>query len=300
MRREHSANPDQQPQQQVAVLPAVGEVSSLVVVGAKRFARANPVLTGSYLFGIAVLLFFSSGIPLTREQHVSYQRILDTIDLQAEYDASHRYWQARQAYLATKGWFFSCDSLCQRNKQRMTQAEQQLNLIRQEGEARMRDAKQTIGVFSSVAAEEIKDSFWQYFTAGKQFAKRQSMWDLFFLSIRSMRRGRDETMIEFALKILLQVLVNFSVGLALALVMFVVGLYSLVRAYASNPIAAVVAFCSAALAAFAFVTSYLLAVYGAAAASVYSVLKLAETSAQARLAQERRQGQRVEYRPHYE
>jgi hypothetical protein len=44
-----------------------------------------------------------------------------------------------------------------------------------------------------------------------------------------------------------------------------------------------------------------MAVYGAAAASVYGVLKLAETSARARIAQERGQGgQRVEYRTHYD
>jgi hypothetical protein len=272
----------------------------MIASGAARFARRNPVLTGSYLFGVVVLLFFSSGIPLSAEKIRNYHRILDTIDLQAEFDASQRYWNARNAYLATKGWFFSCDSTCQRNKARMQDAEAHLAEVRSTGNARMRDAKRTVGVFSSIAAEEIRDSFWQYFDAGKQFAKRRSMWDLLFMSFRSMRRGRDETMLEFALKVLLQVLVNFSMGLMLALVMFVTGLYTLVRSYSGNPVVTVIAFCAASLAAFAFVTTYLMAVYGAAAASVYGVLKLAETSTRARIAQERRQGQPVEYRAHYE
>lgn len=300
MRREDPAYAPPNGGQQVAVLPAVGDVTSLIVTGAGRFARANPILTGSYLFGIAVLLFFSSGIPLTAEKHVKYHRILKTIDLQAEFTATQSYWNARNDYLATKGWFFSCDKTCQRNKARMQQAERHLAEVRKVGDEKMREAKRTVGVLSSVAAEEIRESFWQYFDAGKQFAKRRSMWDLFFMSFRSMRRGRDESMLEFGLKVLLQVLVNFSMGLMIALVMFVTGLYGLVRSYAGNPIVAVIAFCSAALAGFAFVTTYLMALYGAAAASVYGVLKLAETSTRARIAQERRQGQRVEYRPHYE
>ena len=36
----------------------------------------------------------------------------------------------------------------------------------------------------------FQDAFWSYFSAGKQFAKRQSMWDAMFMGIRSM--GRDE------------------------------------------------------------------------------------------------------------
>jgi hypothetical protein len=73
--------------------------------------------------------------------------VQNTIDLQAEYDASGDYFQARNAYYATKGWF-TCDSLCQRNKARMDRAEAILNDIRAEGAARMSDAKRTAGIFS--------------------------------------------------------------------------------------------------------------------------------------------------------
>ncbi len=59
-----------------------------------------------------------------------------------------------------------------------------------------------------IGVEEVQDSFWGYFNAGKQFAKRQSMWDAMFMGIR--RIGRDESIVEYALKVLLQVLINFS------------------------------------------------------------------------------------------
>ena len=72
----------------------------------------------------------------------------------------------------------------------------------------------------------MKDSFWSYFTHGKQFAKRQSTWDAMFMGIQSMARHHDEQWIEFALRVLMNVLINFSMGLAMALVMFVIGKFS--------------------------------------------------------------------------
>ena len=75
-----------------------------------------------------------------------------------------------------------------------------LNAIRAEGAARMADAKQSVGILSEVGVNEVKDTFWQYLYQGKQFAKRQSMWDALFIGIRQMHRGRDESMLEYALK----------------------------------------------------------------------------------------------------
>ena len=60
----------------------------------------------------------------------------------------------------------------------MEDVERVLEGIRNEGYARMSDAKSVAGIFSEVGVGEVKDSFWQYFQAGKQFAKRQSMWDM--------------------------------------------------------------------------------------------------------------------------
>jgi len=292
-------------EQQLAVQQIPDVTASMVVRGVSSFAKRHKVFAGSYLLGVVVLLFFGSGIPLTLQQRRQYENIMDSIDLNAEYDASRQYWMARENYRATKGWFWSCDSLCQRNKRRMEQAERDLNMIRKESADRVSEAKKVAGMFSEVAVSETKDSFYQYFYSGKEFAKRQSMWDLFFMSFRSMARGRDESWFEFALKVLLNVLLNFSMGLIMALIFFVIGLWNIVRSYQANPIIAVLFFVGASCAAFAFVTSYLLAVYGAAGASVYGVLKLAETSTRARIAEERRR--RVEWdgtggnrRAHYE
>ena len=109
------------------------------------------------------------------------------------------YWKARQLYHASKGWF-TCDGMCQRHKKRMEEKQALLNAIRAEGAARMADAKQSVGILSEVGVSEVKDTFWQYLYQGKQFAKRQSMWDALFIGIRQMHRGRDESMLEYGLK----------------------------------------------------------------------------------------------------
>jgi hypothetical protein len=279
------------------VLPEPAQVGQLIVAGASNFARRHKVVTGSYILGILVILLIGSGTKLNYDQRREYNRIMSTIDLQAEFDASNDYWMANEAYRATKGWF-SCDGLCQRNKRRMEDARYKLDLIRKEGQARMSDAKATAGLFSEVGVGEIQDSFWSYFGNAKQFAKRQSMWDIMFMGLRSMGRNRDESMIEFGLRVLMQVLVNFSIGLVMALVMFVIGLWTIVKSYQPNPIVAVLGFVCAACAAFAFVTTYLIGIYGAAAGGVYGVLKLAEGNARI---QNGRPGQQpyMHNRPHY-
>lgn len=279
--------------QNQVVLPSVADVGTLVVRGVKKFAKRNRVITGGYLFGILFLIFVGSGTKLSVDQMRKYNRIMDSIDLHAEYDASNRYAQSVQAYRATKGWF-SCDSLCKRNKRRMEDAEAALKAIREEGYARMSDAKKVAGLYSQIGIDEVKDSFWGYFAAGKQFAKRQSMWDMMFLGVRKM--SRDESMIEYMLKVLMQVLINFSMGLVMSLVIFVGNLWSIIRSYQPNPLTAVFFFLGSTCAAAAFVSTYLFAIFGAAAGGVYGLAKVVES--QARIEGGQRHRQNVGYRPH--
>jgi len=113
--------------------------------------------------------------------------------------------------------------------------------------------------------------------------------------------GRDENMIQYVLNVVLQVLLNFSMGLMLALVMFIFGLWGIVRDYQANPILAVFFFLAASCAAFAFVASYLMGIFGVTIGGIYGLVKVAESNQNARLHQGRRQQQQyMGNRPHYE
>lgn len=274
----HGRNNNNRPQGGggVALVPSVGDMGGLVLRGMTHFAKKHKVISGSWLFGLVVLLLFTSGTKLTLQQRRNYNSIMNTIDLRAEYDATDRYAIASNAYYASKGWF-SCDGLCQRNKQRMERAKRDLDAIRAEGNARMSDAKSVAGLFSEIGVGEVKDSFWGYFTGGKQFAKRQSMWDALFMGMRSM--GRDESIIEYGLRLLMQVLINFSMGMIGALFVFIWGLWSIVKSYQPDPLTAAAFFVGATCAAFTFVSTYLFLIYGAAAGSVYGLAKVVESNA---------------------
>jgi hypothetical protein len=253
--------PPPQQQRQLARLPEVQEVGTILVQGARSFARRHKYITAWYLLGVFVLggllLNGGSGRHLTKAEQRRYDAILNSIDLQAEFDATEQYRMALWRYQSTKGWFWSCDSLCQRHKRQMERAKRTLDAIRNEGNARMSDAKRIAGLSSDVAVQEMIDSFWQYFAAGKQFAKRQTGWDLMWMAIRSVHpRGRDESWAEYAIKILMHVLINFTMGLVSALALFVLGLWNILKSYQPNPIVAVLVFLAAASAASAFVATY--------------------------------------------
>ena len=115
---------------------------------------------------------------------------------------------------------------------------------------------------------------------------------------------RDESFVEFALKMMVQVLINFSIGLIAALFIFVFGLWSIVRSYQPNPITAVIYFVSAVCAAFAFVSSYLLMLYGTAAGTIYGAAKVAESQRRLEGGGGGYRQQRVQYggggRPHWQ
>lgn len=280
------------PRQTDLRVPAASDFGTLAVRSIQSFARQNKVITTSYLFGLLVLLIAGSGTKLTWDQKQEYNRIMDTVDVYAESSASDQYYRSRQRYERTKGWF-TCDAICTKHKRKMELDKLQLDEIRKEGQNRMSDAKAVAGLFSEVGVGEVKDSFWEYFASGKNFAKRQSMWDAMFMGMRSM--GRDESMLEYAFKVLLQVLLNFSMGLVMALIFFIFGLWSIVKSYQPNPLTAMVFFIAAVCAAFAFVTTYLFALYGTAVGGIYGAAKFAEN--QMRIQNGAGNGQR---RPHYQ
>ena len=256
----------------------VSDVSTAIVTAAKGFAKRHKVITFSYLYGVFILgaiMLIGSGTKLTFDQQRQYDMIMSSIDLQAEYTAQSKYHTAYANYNQAKGWF-SCDSHCQHYKSIMDRRKNEWDEIKAEGNARMSDAKSVAGLFSEVGVNEVKDSFWDYFHSGKQFAKRQSWWDAMFMGMRSM--SRDESFIEYGLKMLMQVLINFSMGLIMALFVFIFGLWGIISTYQANPLTALLFFVSASSAAFAFVSTYLFAIYGAAAGGVVGVVKMAESN----------------------
>ncbi len=250
------------------------DVVSLVVNGAKHFAKKNPIVTSMYFIGLFAALF-GSGISLTADQRRKYDSINRNIDDKSLFDASHDFVNARNVYDASKGWFWSCDAICTRNKANMERAKFRLDQEQAKVISKQNEAKRVAGVFSEVGVQEVRDSFWSYFNRGKQFAKRSTMYDAMFGGFRAM--ARDESTGEYMMKLLLQALMNFTIGFVMCFVFFTFGLYSIIRSYSPDPFTAVAFFIVALCAGFATTVSVVLGIWGTAAGAVYTVAKVAES-----------------------
>lgn len=83
-------------------------------------------------------------------------------------------------FRGSKGWF-TCDKRCQLYKIDYDIANNELKYQQSEEQRIIADAKSNVGIFSSFGVEEARDMFWRRFSDGKNFAKRQTMWDAMFM-----------------------------------------------------------------------------------------------------------------------
>jgi hypothetical protein len=81
------------------------------------------------------------------------------------------------------------------------------------------------------------------------------------------------------IRIIFNVLINFTMGLIGALVAFIWYLWDVIRAYQPDPVTAVVSFCVFAVVATSMVATYLLLLYGTVASTGYMMVRAVANSA---------------------
>lgn len=242
----------------------------------------------SYVVGILLGVFFT-GIAVSSDQAQNYDRELRRIDTQSLYHAEDHMQKAYARYYNVKGWF-SCNADCQMLKGKYAKAEHEFNQLKETADLQLSDAKSKLGIFSEYGVEETRDLFWTRFNQGGQFAKRQTMWDALFAGMSAM--GRDEGLVSFGIRIVLNMCINITLGLFGAMVGFAWTLWSVVSSFQPTLAEAVLFFGLAVMAALSFCATFLIGVYGVAAGTVYVTVKAA---ANRRIGGGRPQG-RVPYR----
>ena len=96
------------------------------------------------------------------------------------------------------------------------------------------------------------------------------------MGIRAM--ARDESVLEYAFRVILNLLANFTIGTIGAVIAFVWSLYGVIVTYQSSMLAGIVFFLCASLSAVAFAATWLFGLYGAAAGTVYVGAKFAASN----------------------
>jgi len=299
------------------IQPGEAAQAAVVVLAKSTFAAAkrHKKISLTWIVGL-VLTMFATGFRVSLEQARQYEAEMDAAVMSEPIaNAERRYRSAERAHYESKGWFFTCDANCQRQRRRSEAALQELQMLQQQEALRMSDVKAKVGVFSEFGVAETRQKFWESFAGGKSFAKRQSMWDLLFISLSSSRR--DENAIGIILKWVVQLLFNFTIGLLGALAVFGYQLYGLVFSYQPTPLSGVAFALAAFLAAASMVATYLAAMYLCAASGIAAVGAAATAHARIEAArggpgsssrgyyvQQQHQGHHYQrppgYRPHYQ
>ena len=248
----------------------IDSLSTVLIDAGWSFVKRNPIPVGAYMLG-ALICFSFTGFASPPEKIAEFERKVAQIDHQLYDVAALNLAKADEEYRRSKGWF-TCDKYCQHNKANLLQAQQEFELVRRSVEKQQRDAKSTLGIFSSYGVGETRDLFWLRFSQGKGFATRQSTMHALFMGIRAM--SRDESFLEYFLRLFLNILFNFTLGMFGAVVAFIYGLFGLIATYQVPLYYGLLFFIMATLAALSFAVTWLLAIYAAAAGTVYAGAKL--------------------------
>lgn len=239
-----------------------------------RVVKKNPIKVGSYFIGLIICLFVN-GYSTSEGSRMQYNKILSTIDYDRLNNVRDDFDYASRAYYRSKGWF-TCDTTCKQKYTIMKEHEKLHNTLVHETESITSEAKSTLGLFSEFGVGETRDLFWTRFAQGKSFATRQSKWDALFMGIQAM--GRDETIVSYALRVIMNMLFNFTLGVCGAVIWFLFSVWHLITTYKANILAGLAFFAMAALGAIAFALTWLIGIYIATAGTVYVGAKFIATN----------------------
>lgn len=245
-------------------------ISTLLIHAGVATVKKYPVPSAMYVLGVLVCLLFN-GYSLSSDSYKEYDTTISSFNMRFMEDLQIQLHHANDMYYQHRGWF-SCNDVCQKYRIEVRDLTEAYKIKQAEYNAFTADAKQKLGVFSEFGVGETRDLFWTRFGQGKSFAARQSKWDALLGGMRAM--GRNEKLPEYLLKLLFQVIFNFTIGMLGAVIGFMWSLYGLIQTYKTDILTGLFYFFIASMAAIAFAMTWLIGMYIAAAGTVYIGAKL--------------------------
>ncbi len=150
------------------------DISTVLINSGIRFVKRNPIPVSFYIIGM-LLAFFFSGFSVDSNTQAVFEKGIQSIDWREIEIAKFNMEDSYSTYYRSKGWF-SCDEICKINYEDYKIQENKHKILTQNQKDTLREMKGKVGIFSNYGVSETKSLFSQYFSAGKQFATRQSKW----------------------------------------------------------------------------------------------------------------------------
>ena len=249
----------------------VDQGGTLLFRTAAHVVKRNPIKVSLYFVGLLICFFFS-GLQVSDENIRKYESLVMEIDEKSLFNAEDVMHKSYHDYSRRRGWFWSCDTDCKNYKSKYEKSKTEYEKMRLNSERQLANAKSNLGIFSVYGVNEVRELFWRRFNAGKRFATNQSKWDLLFIGFRAM--GRDESFVEYIIQIVINMLMNFTVGIAGAVISFVYYLWGVISTFQPGPLVGGAFFLLASISAISFAMSWLVCLYFAVAGTTFVAAKL--------------------------
>jgi len=253
------------------------DVGALVVSGVTNVIKNRPISVSLWVLGL-LLAAFANGFAvddITRESYAMTLQMAEEVDRKELGTALRNFNEADQKYYNAKGWFWQCDNRCQKAKDRADMAQAEVNRVQKKRDGIMSDARKEVGIWSVYGVREVRDAFWRAWKSGKDFAARCTMMDAMFMMVG----GKEETAMSMIMKVVMQYIINLTMGLIGAFFFFIYNAYTLVLSYGEPALSGIAFFLLVCVAGVATVGSYLCAIYGTVAGGGLYLVKQAAKQA---------------------
>lgn len=248
-------------------------VANEVLDVARYVVKKRPIFFSGWLLGLLVAAI-GTGFSVTDSQLADYNDAMHMAGKTTDYDLSRARRELREAdqrYYNAKGWFWSCDERCMREYNKQQLAQGRVMELETRRDSLIREARSTVGIWSTIGVQEVRQGFWNAWEQGKETAKRWTMMDSLFMLFAPGERER--TIVHVIMQIMMQYLANLTVGMLSAMFFFLMHVVRLIYSYGENLISGIAFFGLVVCACLATVGSYLFAIGGTMTVGARYVIK---------------------------
>lgn len=243
-----------------------------------------------WMFGLFFMYLSPAWISTSPERKAQHASLLqdDPKTIRKYHEIYQSFAVAEETYETEKVWFWRFREPYRTRvlnaKKKVDFWEEKLHALDAQKDAKTKQAKQLVGLFSEFGIHEIRERFWNAFEKGKMFAKQQT----FYHMVVHLLSGKQEELWSTLFNWIFIAIMNFTTGLLGSLFYFLFSLIHMIYTFQPDPVSGVAFFLVGMIGATSVIVSYLAVVYGMVASSIYVVGKMAIRGALRDAQEERR------------